>query len=97
MPDFSSLDIAAARLEQHADELRVRTTRLQAAASSVDWQSPAAAAFRHRSDAAWARLLQCAERIEHAASVLRRHAATARSRADLGEHLLADAAHLVGL
>jgi hypothetical protein len=97
IPDLHSLDTTAARLDQRASELRTRALRLQVACETVDWQSVAASRFRRRGDTACTSLRQCAERLEHAAFVLRHHAATARSRARRVEHLVDDGLSLIGL
>jgi uncharacterized protein YukE len=79
-PTFDSLDATAAVLDGHAGELRGRVLRLDAAAAVLDWNSPAARAFRHHQAEMSARLRQCADRLEQAATEFRRHAATARER-----------------
>jgi hypothetical protein len=96
-PDLHSLDTAAARLEQHAAELRSRANRLQAASESLVWRSSAASAFRQHNETICAQLRRGAERLEHAATVLHRHASTARSRMDVAEGAVTAGLHLVGL
>jgi uncharacterized protein YukE len=79
-PSFDSLDATAFVLDGHADELRSRILRLDAAASAVEWDSPAARAFRSHQAEVSVHLRQCADRLELAATEFRRHAATARER-----------------
>jgi uncharacterized protein YukE len=78
IPDFGSLDSAAAKLRQHADDLRQRAVLLGGVVASARWAATAADAFRHRSDILCRQLRQCADGLDHAAQVLEQHAATAR-------------------
>ncbi len=98
--DLRSLDTAAATLEAHASDLRTRVGQLGAGVAATSWASPSARSFRQRADELRVELQQCAGQLDHAASELRRHAATARSRmaalADVADYA-ADALHLVGL
>jgi hypothetical protein len=96
-PDLRSLDTAAARLEQHATELRSRATRLQLASESLVWCSAAASAFRQHNETICAQLQRSAEQLEHAATVLRRHAGTARNRMEAAEGAVNAGLHLIGL
>jgi uncharacterized protein YukE len=76
--DPAALDTVARRISGHADDLRGRASRLSAAAESVRWRSPAAAAFRgdvHRLALAFRR---CAGEVDDAAHALHRHAAAIR-------------------
>jgi hypothetical protein len=106
VPDLSSLDHAATRLEQHASEVRSRAVALAAVAATVIWTSGSADLFRHQNDSMCAALRRCADQLDGVAFTLRRHAASARHRAvegvalvtqggaaalDTGEHLVAAA------
>jgi uncharacterized protein YukE len=99
-PTFDSLDDIATVLDAHADELRRRVLRLDAAAAALDWESPAARAFRAHQAEVSARLRQCADRLEQAATEFRRHAATARERLEAMTRAVAagvgEAGHLAG-
>jgi uncharacterized protein YukE len=79
-PTFDSLDATATVLDGHAGELRRRVLRLDAAAATLTWDSPAARAFRAHQGEVSAHLRRCADRLEQAATEFRRHAATARER-----------------
>jgi hypothetical protein len=95
-PDLHSLDSAAARLDQHATELRSRAARLHAATDSIDWRSAAASAFRQHNATVCGQLQRCADRLEHAATVLRRHADCARSRLEAAGAVVGAAEAVVG-
>ncbi len=111
LADPDELDVVAARIERHADQLRERASRLVAAADAVGWHSVAAGAFRAEVGGVAAAFRRAADRVDDAAHALRRHAATVRRvqdllaaaerAADAGahglEHLAGDALHLVGL
>ena len=106
LPDLHALEVAAARIDLHATELRSRASLLGAAAATVGWHSSAANTFHLRCDELCRRLRRCADGLEHAAFVLRQHAAAARahlsvavdfveSRAELGAELVATGAGVV--
>lgn len=96
-PELRSLDTTATQLEQHAAEIRARAGRLRAASESVNWCSAGASAFRQHGELTCDQLQRSADRLDHAASVLRRHASTARSRLGLAETVVSTGLHLVGL
>jgi uncharacterized protein YukE len=66
----------ADRISRHADALRARATALIASASRTRWQSRAATSFRHEVDGIARDMRRAADRVDHAADALRRHART---------------------
>lgn len=95
IPDLRSLDTTACRLDQQASELRSRADRLRASCASVQWQSTAANLFRGKCEVTCAQLRRASEQLDHAAAVLRGHAATARERLSVGHALVSVGASIV--
>lgn len=80
--DPSELDRAAAAIDEHAAMIRVRGSRLVAAAQAARWRSPAATVFRDQVADIALGLRRSAAGLEVAARTLRGHARTVRAVAE---------------
>ncbi len=96
LTDPASLDAIARHVSAHAEDLRVRATRLAAAAEGVQWHSTAAQAFRADARGLTGSLRHAATQLDDAAAAMRRHAATVRhvqAAIVAAEHTAVAAAH----
>jgi uncharacterized protein YukE len=73
--DPRELYAIAGRLAAQAEALREAAARVAAATDGPRWRSPAGAAFRARAHGTAVGMRRCADRIDDAAELLRRHAA----------------------
>lgn len=76
--DPAALDALARHISGHADDLRVRASRLAAGAEAVRWHSTAAHAFRGDVRGLAVDMRRGANEVDEAAQALRRHAAAVR-------------------
>ena len=78
--DPDALDGLARRLERDASAVRAQARALVVAAEATAWEGAAAQAFRRSVDGDAARVARAADRLDEAASELRRHADEVRAQ-----------------
>jgi methyl-accepting chemotaxis protein len=96
MPDLWALERIARQLDDHSDDLRRQARRLATAIEVTRWNSTAAGAFRDHGHRLCVELRRGANRVDDAATALRSHIRTVRSRIAVllaGVHALDQAAH----
>jgi uncharacterized protein YukE len=89
--DPRHFDALARQARSRADQLRQRARSLGAAVATMRWESVAATGFRDDADGLLADLRRCADRADHLAEALDRHADVIRT----AEAALAHAANAV--
>jgi hypothetical protein len=93
----SDMHRIATRIRFAADDVRDRARRLTLAVEATHWHSPAARVFRSEVASTARQLCSVAERLDHAAHSLDRHAQHVHDIVTAPVHAVRRLAHTVGL